>query len=157
MTDESPKMGRPPKYKPEFVEQARKLARLGATDVELGDFFGVHRDTIWRWSREHEDFSDALKLGKEAADERVVRSLYAKATGYERDGVKVFQHGGEVIEHKVREWVPPDTTAAIFWLKNRRRDEWRDYKALEHSGPDGQPVEVAHVRRTIVDPKESAE
>ena len=53
--------GRPTKYKPEFVEQARKLAQLGATDIEVADFMGVDGRTITRWKSEHEEFCLALK------------------------------------------------------------------------------------------------
>lgn len=118
--------GRPSSYRPEFAEQAHKLCVLGATDIELADFFGVERTTIWRWSQVHEAFCNALKAGKEAADERVERSLYAKAIGYTRDAVKILQHDGEPVLVPYREHVAPDTTAAIFWLKNRRPKQWRD-------------------------------
>lgn len=134
MAEEKRKPGRPPKYKPEFVEQAMKLCRLGATDVELGDFFGVRRETIWAWSQKHPEFSNALKVGKEAADERVKRSLYAKAVGYEHDSIKIMQHQGEPVIVPYREHVPPDTTAAIFWLKNRDPERWRDKQEHHHSG-----------------------
>ncbi len=33
--------GRPSKFKDEYIEQARKLAALGATDQEIADFFEV--------------------------------------------------------------------------------------------------------------------
>lgn len=119
-------MGRPSNYRPEFVEQATKLCRLGATDIELADFFGVERTTIWRWAQANEDFCNALKVGKEAYDDRVARSLFSRATGYSYDAVKILQHEGRPVIVPYREHVPPDTTAMIFWLKNRRPREWRD-------------------------------
>lgn len=125
--------GRPSTYKPEFVAQAQKLCALGATDVELADFFGVSDRTIYRWQAEHEEFCQALKAGKDSADERVERSLYHKAVGYSYDAVKIFQHQGQIIEAPYREHVPPSDTAAIFWLKNRRKDDWRDKQEHEHS------------------------
>ena len=96
-----PARGRPSKYKPEFVEQARKYCELGATYEELAKYFSVDVAQIKRWSHVHDDFRAALKVGKDAADERVERSLYQRALG-------------------------GDTTACIFWLKNRRSDLWRD-------------------------------
>ena len=36
-------------YKPEFVEQARSMCRLGATDEELAEHFEVCVRTIYRW------------------------------------------------------------------------------------------------------------
>ena len=148
MSDDAPRPGRPTLYRPEYAEQAAKLCRLGATDIELGDFFGVDRTTIWRWSQEHEAFCNALKAGKEAADERVERSLYAKATGYSFDAVKILQHEGSPVVVPYREHIPPSDTAAIFWLKNRRPDLWRDRQQHEHTGRDGGPITVVSgVRR----------
>lgn len=128
------KTGRPSSYRDEYADQAMKLCTLGATDLEVADFFGVTRDTIWRWSQTFPAFSDALKAGKDAADERVQRSLFAKAIGYTHDAVKILQHEGTPVIVPYREHVPPDTTAAIFWLKNRRPKEWR-----ENAGQLGTP------------------
>lgn len=132
-------VGRPTEYKPEFAQHAAKLCLLGATDDELADFFEVHRSTIYRWKHDHEEFCDAVKSGKEIADERVQRSLYQKATGYnvtEEQAVKlkVEQYKEEVEVVQVERHIPADTTAAIFWLKNRRSADWRDKQEVEHSG-----------------------
>lgn len=124
--------GRPSDYRDEYAEQARKLCQLGATDIELADFFGVSDRTIYRWQNKHEAFCQALKAGKDAADERVERSLYHKATGYTFESEKVFQHQGEIVRAPIREHVPPDTTAMIFWLKNRRPEAWRDKTEVHH-------------------------
>lgn len=131
--------GRPTSYKPEYAEQAAKLCALGATDAELADFFKVTTVTIWRWQSAHVEFCNALKRGKDAADERVERSLYARATGYTFDAVKIFMPAGakKPVYAKYQEHVPPDVTAQIFWLKNRRREEWRDKQEHEHTGKDG--------------------
>lgn len=139
-------MARPSGYKPEYVEQAEKLCKLGATDIELADFFRVERTTIWRWSQQHEEFCNALKVGKTAYDDRVERSLFAKATGYTFDAEKIMQYEGEVIRVPYREHVPPDTTAAIFWLKNRRPDLWRDRVQNEHTGAGGGALVVEVVK-----------
>jgi len=135
-------MGRPTSYQPEYAKQAEKLCQLGATDEDLADFFEVSIRTISNWKVSQPEFLQALKGGKETADERVERSLYHKAVGYTHDAVKIFQHQGTVIEAPYREHIAPDTTAAIFWLKNRRPDLWRDRQQHEHSGPDGKPVQV---------------
>ena len=128
--------GRPSKFKPEFVKQAEKLCLLGATDQEIADFFEVEVRTIYRWKADNEAFCQALKAGKEVADERVERSLYQKAIGYEQDEVKIFMPSGaaEPVYAPFRAKVAPDTTAAIFWLKNRRSQDWRDKTEQEHSG-----------------------
>lgn len=133
---ETPTIGRPTAFKPEYIEQAEKLCRLGATDEELADFFNVNRATIWRWAQKNDRFCNALKSGKEFADERVERSLYHKAIGYTYDAVKIFMpaNAEAPVYAPYKEHVPPDTTAGIFWLKNRRSDAWRDKREVEHSG-----------------------
>ncbi len=130
--------GRPSDYEPGFADQARKLCELGATDVDLADFFKVSSRTIPRWAAKHEEFCQALKAGKETADDRVERSLYHKAVGYSFDALHFSSFQGIVTETPYREHVPPDTTASIFWLKNRRQKDWRD--RIEHTGADGGPL-----------------
>lgn len=144
VVSEEPKgrTGRPTGYKPEYAEQARKLCEHGLTDDELADFFEVSTRTIYRWQSQFPEFCQSLKVGKDPADDRVERSLYHKACGYTFESEKIFNYQGEVVRAKTIEHVPPDTTAAIFWLKNRRKEEWRDRH--EHTGADGsalfQPV-----------------
>jgi DNA-binding transcriptional regulator YiaG len=139
MVSEEPKAtGRPSKFKEEYIEQARKLCELGLTDEELARYFEVHVATIYRWQASFPLFCEALKVGKAPADDRVERSLYHKAVGYTFDSEKIFNYQGEIVRAKSVEHVPPDTTAAIFWLKNRRKDEWRDRQEL--TGENGQPL-----------------
>jgi len=127
------KGGRPSKYKSEFAVQVGKLCALGATDQEIADFFEVDVRTIYRWKADHDEFCQALKTGKDQADDRVERSLYQKAIGYEQDEVKIFMPAGspDPVYAPYRAKIAPDTTAAIFWLKNRRPNEWRDKKEVE--------------------------
>ena len=147
--------GRPPTYKKSNAQHGKKLCELGATDQEIADFFEVDVRTIYRWKHDHDEFCQALKSGKDVADERVERSLYQRAIGYEQDEVKIFMPGGaeEPVYAPFRAKVAPDTTAAIFWLKNRRSGQWRDVKAQEISGPSGGPVKVSEIR--LVGPDES--
>lgn len=126
--------GRPSTFRPEFVEQVQKLAAYGATEFEIARFF-KKSDSGWKkWKHLHPELVAALKLGKTEPDDRVERSLYTRAVGYSFQSEKVFQFQGQVIRAKTVEHVPPDTTAGIFWLKNRRPDEWRDKVNHELSG-----------------------
>lgn len=127
-------MGRPSKYKPEFAEQAKKLAVLGATDAQMADFFGVSISTFSLWKVEYAEFSESLKVAKEEADKRVEHSLYQRAMGYEHDEVDIRVVAGELKMTPIRKHYPPDTTACIFWLKNRKPKEWRDKVEHQHSG-----------------------
>lgn len=138
-------MARPSKYKPEFAAQAAKLCALGATDVEIADFFEVDVRTIHRWKGEFEEFCHSLRSGKEVSDERVERSLFARANGYEHDEVDIRVVSGEIVQTPIRKYYPPDTTAAIFWLKNRRPDLWRDKVEQTITGPNGGPVQVQRI------------
>ena len=136
--------GRTTLYRAEYAKQAEKLCRLGATDADLADFFGVTVRTILNWQACHEPFFRALKSGKSAADDRVERSLYLRAVGYTHEAVKIFMPAGakEPVFAEYRKHVPPDTTACIFWLKNRRREEWRDKIDHEHTGTNDGPIQI---------------
>lgn len=118
--------GRPTKFKAEYVQQAAKLCKLGATDRELADFFGVAESTLHLWKLEHPKFSESLKIGKEQADLRVKRSLYARAVGYSHPDVHVSNFQGAVTLTPIVKHYPPDPTSGIFWLKNRDPENWRD-------------------------------
>jgi hypothetical protein len=126
------KKGRPTKFDPDKCRQAEALCKLGATDRELAEFFKVSESTLNLWKLQHADFSEALKVGKEAADKRVEQSLYRRAMGYSHDEVHISNYMGEVTLTPIVKQYPPDTTACIFWLKNRKPAEWRD--RVEHSG-----------------------
>lgn len=134
------------KFKLEYIEQARKLCEKGFTDYELSQFFDIHRSTLYVWQAEYPDFSAAMIAGKSFADERVERSLYERAVGYSYNGEKVFNDKGEILRADTTEHVPPDTTAAIFWLKNRRKDRWRDKQDVELTGD----LNITKIERVIV-------
>lgn len=135
-------MARPSSFKPEYASQAEKLCKLGATDEDLADFFSVSIRTIANWKSGQPEFLQALKAGKDEADDRVERSLYQKAVGYTHDAVHFSSFQGMVTETPYRAHVPPDTTAMIFWLKNRRPDQWRDKREQEITGAEGGPLVV---------------
>lgn len=129
-------MGRPSKFKPEFVEQARKLAKYGATVEELADFFEVSVSTVSLWKVQYEDFSEAINAGREIADRRVEESLYRRACGYSHDAVKVFMPAGaeKPIYAPIAVHYPPDPTSIIFWLCNRKPDAWKRNRDAQGDG-----------------------
>jgi hypothetical protein len=140
--------GRPTEYKDVYCEQVEKLCKLGATDAEIADFFEVVESTINLWKLEHPEFSESIKKGKTLADANVADRLYQRAMGYTHDAVKIFPSGGEAEDeagNKVKgplivpyqEHYPPDTVAAIFWLKNRQKDKWRDKQEVDIRTPEG--------------------
>lgn len=146
-------MGRPSKYKPEYADQARKLCLLGATDKELADFFEVAEDTINEWKRVHIEFSVSVKKGKDQADAEVADRLYQRALGFEHPEVDIRVVAGGIVQTPITKIYAPDPTAAIFWLKNRQKDKWRDKIDHEHAGKNGEPIQFQRVERRIIDPK----
>lgn len=127
-------IGRPTKYKPEYATQAEKLCLLGATDDDMADFFDVETSTINNWKNEFPEFLESIKKGKMLADANVADRLYQRAMGYEAPDVDIRVVDGEIIKTPLTKYYPPDTPAAIFWLKNRQRSKWRDKVENEVSG-----------------------
>jgi hypothetical protein len=123
--------GRPTKYKAEYARQAYKACALGATDSDLAELFDVETSTIALWKIKHRHFSDAIKTGKAETDSLIEKSLVKRAMGFEVQD-KIF---------------PPDTTACIFWLKNRKPKDWRDKTEVEHSGNFVQDLAIEIVRQ----------
>lgn len=123
--------GRPTKYKEEYNEQVYKLCLLGATDKQIADFFEVDEATINRWKIGEPKFCESLKRGKQEADAVIAESLFHRARGYSHPEDKVFNNGGAEMIVPTTKHYPPDTTAAIFWLKNRQKEQWRDKQDID--------------------------
>ncbi len=119
-------MGRPSEYDRIDMEQVRKLAEAGWIDRDMADFFGVSESTWTNWKKAHPEFLASLKDWKAQADARVERALYERATGYSHPDTHIAVKNGKVIKTEITKTYAPDTTAAIFWLKNRNPAEWRD-------------------------------
>lgn len=134
--------GRPSKYDPKFNEQAFKMCLLGADDARLADFFGVTVSTISNWKNDHLGFLEALKEGRDKADALVSKSLYRRAMGYTHKAVKIFlDRNGRIVRAPYIEHYAPDTTACIFWLKNRQRKTWRN-REDDPEPPEGPDVKI---------------
>jgi hypothetical protein len=132
--------GRPTGYDPSYVMEVAELCLTGATDEEVADYFGITTRTLYRWKLQYPEFCQALKVGKENADERVERALYQRATGYyynEKQAHKIKQPDGSegIVVVEVEKYMPPAEGAQQFWLKNRRRRDWADLKQIEVGGP----------------------
>lgn len=129
--------GRPSKFRPVYVEQARKLALLGMTDKEMANFFEVSESTLHLWKKEHPEFSESLKAGKDAADTSVAASLYQSAIGggTVTEVREEVDDEGKVIRKKAVKELPANVTAQIFWLKNRQPQRWREKVVVEDETP----------------------
>lgn len=134
--------GRKSSFKQEYIQLAENYALLGATDDEMADFFGVSKQTLNKWKKDYPEFLDSLKKGKSVADANVASRLYNRAIGYDAKATKFATNEGKITD-KVEyiEHYPPDTTAAIFWLKNRQPGKWRDKKEVENQVKLGDELE----------------
>lgn len=154
MSEEKSKAGRPSGYDPKkYPRQAFKLCLLGADNKRIASFFDVSEDTIKEWVKKYPAFATALKNGKDGADAAIADSLYHRAKGFSHDDVHVSNYMGQVTITKITKHYPPDTTACIFWLKNRQRDQWRDKVDVEHSGEVKTKAErIRKARERVVTP-----
>ena len=110
-------------------------ARDGLTDEQIADNIGIRRPTLYDWKKKYSDIYDALKRGKEVIDRQVENALLKRALGYEYvETTKELTDLGLTVTKQVTKQVAPDTTAQIFWLKNRKPQEWRDKKETEVTG-----------------------
>lgn len=117
-------------------------ARDGLTDEQIAHNMGINTATLYKWKNSYGKICESLKRGKEAVDIQVENALLKRALGYRYDEVTQECIKGELIETKrVTKEVLPDTTAQIFWLKNRRPDLWRD-KPIDNNGSDGKITEL---------------
>lgn len=135
------KTGRPSIFVPwRDAALARKLLGQGRGMGEVADALKISRDTLYKWKAIHPEFSDAIERGKEDADDRIERSLFDRAAGYEQTEEKLLvvsggQGMGSCVErHLVTEHIAADVTAIKFWLTNRRRKLWSDKQKIEHEG-----------------------
>jgi hypothetical protein len=119
-------MGRPSDFNPDMCEQAHNYCLLGATNDELAEFFDVSPRTIDRWIAERAEFGDAVRGGRVVADARVARGLYGRAVGYDRTVERMAMVAGELKPVTSTIHYPANVQACIFWLRNRRRQTWRD-------------------------------
>ena len=110
-------------------------ARDGLIDEQIAANIGVTTTTLYDWKKKYADFSDALKKGKETSDYEVENALFKSATGYEYEERKEVQEVVDGVMRKrveiTRKQVPPNATSAIFWLKNRKPDKWRNKQEIE--------------------------
>jgi hypothetical protein len=147
------KAGRKAEYHASYAKIAEKAALTGATDEEIAELFEVNTRTLYKWKLKYPELGHALKAGKELADERVERALYQKALGYRFQAVKIFMpaNADKPVYAPYVEEAAPDTSAAIFWLKNRKPEEWRDKQEI--TGANGGPIQVERIERVVKHPQ----
>lgn len=128
-------VGRPSKFKEEYIEQAYKLSLLGATDKAMASFFEVTESTLNLWKLKHPKFSESIKEGKAIADIEVAHSLYKtcidrKVIEQQAHKVKVNQFKEKIEIVEVEKVIPADFRSISFWLRNRKSDAWKEKQEL---------------------------
>lgn len=110
-------------------------ARDGLTDEQIAKNLGIGIRTFYEYKEKYPQFSQSLKRGKEVVDTEVENALLKRALGYTYDEETYEELSDGTSKSKtVTKHIPGDTTAQIFWLKNRKPGVWRDKTAIEHSG-----------------------
>ena len=145
--------GRPELYKRRNATQAGRLCKLGATDVNLAEFFDVSLRTITTWKGKHPTFLRALTKARFGFDNQVERSLAQRAMGFSAPEVDIRVINGEIVKTEIVKHYPPDTAACIFWLKNRRSNEWRDNQT--HTLEAGKSIVDIYARMLDSEPEEA--
>ena len=151
------------KYKEWLTEESllrlEAWARDGLTDEQIADNIGIRRETLYDWKKKYPHISNALKRGKDVVDIQVENALLNKAQGITKTLIKpikiktvTYENGKRVKEEEHIEYaeeevfVPPDTVAQIFWLKNRKPNTWKD-KPVDNEGQQDNTVRVILERR----------
>lgn len=118
------------------LDKVEEWAKKGLSDNQIAKNLGIDRSTFYKYKNDHSDFSDAIKRGKEVIDLEVENALLKRALGYKykevtKEPIEDSTGKEELkVTKEVTKEVLPDTTAQIFWLKNRKPNEWRDKKEV---------------------------
>ena len=114
----------------EGLTEIEGMARDGLTDKQMAHNIGIAESTLNEWKNRFPEFKESLKRGKEVVDREVENALLKTALGFYYTEEQVTNSGGVVTTKK---YAKPNTTAQIFWLKNRKQVEWRDKQEIEQT------------------------
>jgi hypothetical protein len=146
---ESNKPGRPSPYRKSYNSIVRGLALVGFTDAELARHFNVSIRAFENWKVNQPTLMQALNAGREEADQKIADSLFHRALGYHHKDTYITQYQGRIITREIIKYYPPDTAAAIFWLKNRQFEKWRD--RVEYVPPAGDAAKALREQMAAMD------
>lgn len=142
---------------PEGLLKLEGWARDGLTDEQIAHNMGINVATLYVWKKKFDDISETLKRGKEIVDRQVENALLKRALGYRYKEVtkelvtdKDTGVSELTVTKVVEKEVAPDTTAQIFWLKNRKPEEWRDKRVIDDNS-EGKTAGLIQNMQTIAD------
>lgn len=135
---------------PEGLTKVQGWARDGLTNEQIAHNIGISGVTFYSWQKKYPDFAEALKKGKEVVDIEVENALLKSAKGYYYDEETVVElPDGRKETRTLKKYAQPNTTAQIFWLKNRRPNDWRDKREVEMSGSLGISDAISKARERM--------
>lgn len=146
------KAGRRGKYEDWLDEDSllkvQGWARDGLSNEQIAHNMGITFQTLYKWQDKYSELREALKKGKEVVDREVENAMLKRALGYDYEEVVqrpvvIDKETGETemrVVQRVNKHVAPDVTAQIFWLKNRKPEEFRDKRDVDLSGHVELPV-----------------
>lgn len=113
-------------YTPHYAELVRRLGLLGLTYNRMLEVMGLDNAMVVVWRSKYPEFNQAFTEGFDMADARVAQSLFDRANGCKIKNTKVqfSPKLGRFASIEIEENLPPDTTAAMFWLRNRQPALW---------------------------------
>jgi hypothetical protein len=112
---------------PEKLLLLEDWARQGLFDAQIAKNMGIGEATLYRYKANYPEIKEALRKGKEVVDIEVENAMLKRALGYTITiNEQKVDKDGCVHDLKRDVHIPGDVTAQIFWLKNRRRQQWRD-------------------------------
>ena len=127
---------------PEKLLLLEDWARQGLFDAQIAKNMGISEATLYRYKANHPEIKEALRKGKEVVDIEVENAMLKRALGYTITiNEQKVDKDGYVHDLKRDVHIPGDVTAQIFWLKNRRRQQWRDKVEVE-KGESVQKIEI---------------
>lgn len=135
------------------IDKIKTWARIGLTDKQIASKMGVAYSTFREWRSKSPEMAESLQHGKDLADAKVERSLFEKANGYTYIEKRTTKQGDITKTEIWERHSPADTTAIIYWLKNRKPLEWRDRK----EPPDTLPGELNKVDELLAGIQKIAE
>lgn len=135
--------GRNSLWRPEYIEEARKLRLLGCTEKEIAEQFDISQRTLANWKEKYSEFNEVIVNYKRIASSNVVNALYKRAIGYDYEEeqaikIKIDRDMEEVQIVKVKRHAPPDIMACMYYLNNRESAHWR--RNPEDNGGSDKPI-----------------
>jgi hypothetical protein len=134
----------------EGLTKIQGWARNGLSNSQIAHNIGISDATFYTWQNKYKELAEALKKGKEVVDIEVENALLKSAQGYYYDEETIVElPDGRTETRTIKKYAQPNTTAQIFWLKNRRPDDWRDKREVEMSGSLGISDAISKARERM--------